>query len=205
MKKTHPFLLLLLAGLMTMPSTVTARRKKKHSSRRASTKYVNAPTAQLKQDKTATAPIVAEIKRGDKLKVLEKGDGRWLKVALARSPKTTGWIYFNKITDTKPKDTTSKLAFHGGITSSDLETGGAIRGLKKASQAYATKKKITPQTVADMHRIQTFPLTLKEFDKNNNGNLEPSELQAANEKRRQWIEQNLAQFLKEGKLGEYAE
>ena len=64
--------------------------------------------------------------------------------------------------------------------------------------------KIKPWSVADLHRIQTFPLSLKDFDKNRNGNLDAVELKNANEAYKSWIEGKIEAFLKEGKLGEYA-
>lgn len=168
--------------------------------------YVNAPVAQLKQDKTVTAPVAAEVPRGTKVKVLERGDGRWLKVALAENSSVSGWIYFNKLIEEKPKEIQAQqLAFASGISTSDLESGGAIRGLKKASQVYAQKQQITSATIQDLHQLQTFPLTLREFDKNQNGNLDPLELKAANEAYRRWVEERLQEFLKSGQLGEYAE
>jgi hypothetical protein len=187
-----------LVGSLALPAALQADGEK----------YVSAPTAQLKQDKSISAGTVAEVKRGDPLKVEDPGDGRWLKVALLKDPATSGWIYFNKIMDEKPEDVSDQLAFGGGIQTSDLETGGAIRGLKESSQAYA-KKSMSPEkqekVARDLHRIQTFPLTLKDFDKNKNGNLDDDELKAANKARRQWLDQNLEKFLKEGQLGEYAE
>ena len=181
------------------------RRRKGRSKKSSNEKYVSVPVAQLKQDKSMGAATVAELKRGVQLKVVDPGDGRWLKVALAKNPGTAGWIYFNKVVAKKPKDIGTHLALGGGIQTSDLETGGAIRGLKKASQSYAKKMKIKPWSVADLHRIQTFPLSLKDFDKNRNGNLDAVELKNANEAYKSWIEGKIEAFLKEGKLGEYAQ
>lgn len=182
-------------------------KKSSKGKEKANEKYVNTPTAQIKEDKNLSANTVAEVARGKKLKVLDPGDGRWLKVALAENPSVTGWIYFNKLVDQQPKDESSQLAFGGGITTSDLETSGSIRGLTKASQAYAKSMSSEEREKAseDIHRIQTFPLNLKEFDKNGNGNLESEELQAANEARKKWFSRRVEQFVKEGKMGEYAE
>jgi hypothetical protein len=203
-------LFLLLAGLLLSQPYLNAERPGRRSDsdrhQDSDEKYVNSPDAQLKQERSVTAPAAAEVKRGTKVKILDPGDGRWLKVAVSSDPNTSGWIYFNKLIDEKPQDIQGdQLAFAGGISTSDLETGGAIRGLKKVSQAYAKKQQITSAAIHDLNQIQTFPLTLHEFDQNRNGNLDPSELKAANEAYKRWVEERLQKFLKDGKLGEYAE
>jgi hypothetical protein len=195
--------LLTVAGFLMVSAGLQAETGKK-----GDTKYVNTSTAQLKADKTASANTVKDLARGTKLKVLDQGDGRWLQVALADNSSVSGWVFFNKLTDDKPKDVQDRLALGGGLKTSDLETGGAIRGLKKASQAYA-QKNLNPadrdKATQDIHRIQTFPLTLQDFDKNKNQNLDAAELKLANEEYKRWVQQRLDQFLKDGKLGEYAE
>lgn len=201
------FLAAALGFALAVHAESGVKSSSKKSKEKANEKYVNASTAPLKQDKSVSAQTVTEMPRGKKLKVLDPGDGRWLKVALADNPSVSGWVYFNKVVDEAPKDVSDQLAFGGGITTSDLETSGSIRGLTKASQAYARKMTAEEREKAsqDIHRIQSFPLNLKDFDANRNGNLDRDELQKANEARTQWISQRLDQFLKDGKLGEYAE
>jgi hypothetical protein len=207
-------LIFIVAGLLALPALdagLRDRRKKsgKRSSRssksKSDEKYVSVPKARLKSDKRASATTVSEILRGTKLKVLNKGDGRWMQVAIADKPNVTGWIYFNKLVDKKPKDVKNHLAFGGGIQTSDLETGGAIRGLKKVSQNYASEKGISKRAIRDLNAIQTFPFTVKTFDKNKNGNLETSEQKTANTAYKKWLDTEIDNFLKTGKIGEFAD
>lgn len=210
----HRTFAFLFAGLLLLPLIANAERSRRggrdsdddegSSKKSTNERYVSVPVAELKEDKTVEAKTVTELKRGEELKIVEPGDGRWLKVALTRDANVAGWIYFNKIVDEKPKDVGEHLAFGGGITTSDMETGNSIRGLKKASQSYAAKKKVTQKAIDDLHRVQTFPLTLKDFDKNANGNLDAVELKAADKARKDWLDKNITAFLKEGKLGEFA-
>jgi len=203
-------LFVLMGFLIFSPALQAGRFGKKggrSSSRRSKedVKYVSVPTAQLKDGKTVSASVVREVTRGTKLKVVDEGDGRWLQVAMAGDSSVSGWIYFNKVVDQEPRDLKNHLVMNRGIRTADLETSGAIRGLKGISQDYAKKKAISQQAIGDLHRIQTFPFVLQQFDKNRNGNLDSGEQREANEAYRRWIEANLEKFLKEGGLGEYAQ
>ena len=206
-------LIFIAAGLLALPALDAGLRdRRKKSSKRSSRsksksgeKYVSVPKARLKSDKSASATTVSEILRGTKLKVLNKGDGRWMQVAIADKPNVTGWIYFNKLVDEKPKDVKNHLAFGGGIQTSDLETGGAIRGLKKVSQNYASEKGMSKRAISDLNSIQTFPFTVKTFDKNKNGNLETTEQKTANTAYKKWLDSEIDNFLKTGKIGEFAD
>jgi hypothetical protein len=206
-------LIFIAAGLLALPTLDAGRRDRskkggKRSSRssksKSDEKYVSVPKARLKSDKRASATTVSEILRGTKLKVLNKGDGRWMQVAIADKPNVTGWIYFNKLVDEKPKDVKNHLAFGGGIQTSDLETGGAIRGLKKVSANYASEKGISKRAISDLNAIQTFPFSVKTFDKNKNGNLETTEQKTANTAYKKWLNSEIDNFLKTGKVGEFA-
>ena len=206
-------LLFVLMGLLVLSPALQAgpfgKRDRRRSSRRSKKdeglKYVSVPTAQLKDGKTVSASVVREVTRGTKLKVVDEGDGRWLQVAMVGDSSAAGWIYFNKVVDQEPRDLKNHLVMNRGIRTDDLETSGAIRGLKGISQDYAKKKAISKQTIGDLHRIQTFPFALQQFDKNRNGNLDSGEQKQANDAYRKWIEANLKEFLKEGGLGEYAQ
>lgn len=197
-------LIFIAAGFLALPA-LDADRSSRSSRDKSDDKYVNVPSTGLKSDKSASATTVSEVVRGTKLKVLDKGDGRWMQVAIADKPNVTGWIYFNKIVDEEPKDVKNHIAFGGGIQTSDLETGGAIRGLKKVSQNYAEEKGISKRAISDLDAIQTFPFGVTTFDKNKNGNLEADEQKTANAAYKNWLDSEIDNFLKTGKVGEFAD
>ncbi len=143
----------------------------------AETVYVQAKTAQLRSGKTSLDAVVANLKYGDALEVTGK-DGSWLQVRT--SVGTKGWIFFNKVSSTKPSGGSDTLAQLGrsmrrGEASGTTASAGA-RGLDKASEGYANRAGISQQDREAVDRMTAYQLP----------------------------DQEVEEFLKEGGLGEYA-
>lgn len=143
--------------------------------------WVSSQSASLKDDKTPSAKTLAIFKKDSKLSLLEK-DGHWYKV---KYNNLTGWIYRGRLTEEEPKATKGKTAGNSvglfGDLSSDIKadsatTDRAIRGLTPQASQYAQ----------------------------NTGT--PLEYRLAMDKvlARKYTAGQLEDFLKRGKVGEYA-
>lgn len=140
--------------------------------------YVLARTAQLRAGKTSLDKVTANLRLGDELTVLKR-DGNWMEVKTASGE--TGWIFANKVSNTKPKDGDSGLAALGqsvrrGEASSVTASAGS-RGLDKVSEGYAQQAGITKAVQDSVDRMAAYRVT----------------------------DQEVEDFLKKGRLGEYAQ
>lgn len=143
----------------------------------AETVYVQAKTAQLRSGKTSLEKVVASVKFGEALDVVEK-DGSWLQVKTGDG--TQGWIFANKTSSSKPSGGNDTLAQLGksmrrGDASGTTASAGA-RGLDKTSEGYAKRAGISQQDRDAVDRMTAY----------------------------QMPDQEVEEFLKEGGLGEYA-
>ena len=147
------------------------------SSALAETVYVNAKTAPLKSDKTASSSVIAELKRGDELSVIKK-EGNWYQVRTKQGK--TGWIYSFKITTKKPEKGAGLLEElgrgTGTVTAKEASTSASIRGLSPTSERYAGRANIRAEHIAGVKKMETFRVSQEDVER----------------------------FLKEGRLGEYA-
>ena len=144
----------------------------------AETIYVQAKTVKLRAGKTSLDAVVAEGKFGDALEVL-RNDGNWLEVQTGAGTK--GWIFAGKTTATKPAGSDdSDLARLGKSVrrteASDVTATAGARGLDKASEGYANRAGITQRDRDAVDRMAAYRMSDQEVD----------------------------DFLKEGRLGEYA-
>jgi uncharacterized protein YgiM (DUF1202 family) len=142
------------------------------------TLYIAAKSAQLRSGKTSLDPVVATLKLGETVEVVKRED-RWLQVKTANG--ITGWIYDNKVSASKPASGDSELAALGrsmrGTDASAVTASAGARGLDKASGAYANRSGITQQQRAAVDRMTAYKIS----------------------------DEEVQEFLKSGKLGEYAE
>ncbi len=143
----------------------------------AETVYVTATTAQLRAGKTSLDAVVANLKYGQALDVVTRED-RWLQVRTDTGVK--GWIFYNKVSGTKPTGGDSGLAalgqrFRKGDSSVTASAGA--RGLDKASESYANRTGITQQDRDAVDRMTAYKIP----------------------------DDEIQEFLKSGRLGEYAE
>lgn len=142
------------------------------------TLYIAAKSAQLRSGKTSLDPVVATLKLGETVQVVKRED-RWLQVKTANG--VTGWIYDNKVSASKPASGDSELAALGrsmrGTDASAVTASAGARGLDKASGVYANRSGITQQQRAAVDRMTAYKIS----------------------------DEEVQEFLKSGKLGEYAE
>lgn len=140
--------------------------------------YVAAKSAQLRSGKTSLDPVVASVKLGESLDVVTRED-RWLQVQTAKGIK--GWIYHNNVSSSKPASGDNELAALGKsfrrTDASDVTASAGARGLDKASEGYAKRSGITQQQRDAVDRMTAYKIP----------------------------DEEIQQFLKTGKLGEYAD
>ncbi len=143
----------------------------------AETLYVQAKTAQLRSGRTSLDAVVAHVRFGEPLEVVSR-EGSWVKVKTTGG--TQGWIFANKLSETKPSGGGETLAALGrsmrrGAASATTASAGA-RGLDKTSEAYADRSGISQKDREAVDRMTSYQLA----------------------------DQDVETFLKEGGLGEYA-
>lgn len=142
------------------------------------TLYVAAKTAQLRAGKTSLDQVVATLKLGESVEVVKR-DNRWLQVQTAKG--VTGWIYSSNVSASKPAGADNELAALGRnfrrTDSSGTTASAGARGLDKASEGYASKSGITQQQREAVDRMTAYKIP----------------------------DEDVQEFMKSGKLGEYAE
>lgn len=145
-------------------------------------RWVSSEGTTLKSEASATSENVADVQVGAEVTVVESG-GRWLKVRTGAGKE--GWVYAGRISDTPPAGEVSGSdggIFGDSMKKSQINTAKAdsarsIRGLSPGAAQYA-KDRGTPE----MYK--------KALDVVLARKVSPRELKA---------------FLKEGKIGEYAQ
>ena len=145
----------------------------------AETVFVQSKTAKLRSGKTSLDSVVADLKFGESLEVLGK-EGNWLEVQTTRGAK--GWIFAGKTTPTKPAggedDVLAKLGKSFRRTEAeDVTASAGARGLDKVSEGYANRVGITQQHRDAIDRMAAYRIS----------------------------DQEVEDFLKQGRLGEYAQ
>ncbi len=142
------------------------------------TLYVAAKNAPLRAGKTSLDPVVTTLALGETVEVLKRED-RWLQVKTANG--VTGWLFDNKVSASKPASGESALAALGrnmrGADASAVTASAGARGLDQAPGVYANRSGITPQQRAAVDRMTAYKIS----------------------------DEEVQEFLKAGKLGEYAE
>lgn len=147
--------------------------------------YVTSDTAELKSESSSASETLAELSRGAEL-TLEATDGRWYRVTTADN--LTGWIYRGRVSEEKPEiediesDGAGLGGLLGGLTGSHISADAAsssrsIRGLSPEARKYAESTG-TPQQIQDALDFVT-SLAVTDAD--------------------------IEQFLKQEKIGEYAD
>ena len=145
-------------------------------------RWVSSEGTTLKSEASATSDNVADVKVGTAVTVVESG-GRWLKVRTAAGKE--GWVYAGRVSETPPA---SEVAGDDGgifgnsmqksqINTAKADSARSIRGLSPEAAKYA-KDRGTPEVYK-----KSLDIVL-------------ARKVSANE---------LKAFLKEGKIGEYAQ
>jgi uncharacterized protein YgiM (DUF1202 family) len=148
----------------------------------AEKRWVSSEGTTLKSEASATSENVADVQVGAEVTVVESG-GRWLKVRTGAGKE--GWVYAGRVSDTPPAGEVSGSdggIFGDSMKKSQINTAKAdsarsIRGLSPGAAQYA-KDRGTPEMYK---KALDIVLARK---------VSPNELKA---------------FLKEGKIGEYAQ
>jgi uncharacterized protein YgiM (DUF1202 family) len=133
----------------------------------AATVYVSTDTATLRNNQGVSAKVVAEVKRGQALEVLQQ-NGRWYYVATHQG--TQGWIYQYKVTTNSPESGGNPLAILGGSSSrvaiGESSSASGIRGLNPVSERQARRRGMQNrniQAVKDMESLSISPGELQNF------------------------------------------
>ena len=146
----------------------------------AETLWVTSDNAQLKKDATASSETIATVPIGVEVKVLNT-EKRWRQIQLPSGKK--GWMYRGRLSDTAPEkapeggsgDLFGALAGNN-IKADEASTGRSIRGLSEETEQYAKLKKTSPAAKKALDQVLAMKISEKE----------------------------LQNFLKQGKIGEYA-
>lgn len=135
----------------------------------------------LKSEAAATSDDITPLKVGDKVLVLENS-GRWLKVQNAE--QKTGWIFAGRLSTTPPvaevvasDDLFASSAQQSQIEIAQADSARSIRGLSAETASYA-RERGTPQE----YRKALDQILARKVSK-----------------------AEIAAFMREGKLGEYAQ
>jgi uncharacterized protein YgiM (DUF1202 family) len=151
----------------------------------ASTLYVTSENAELKSESSSSSATIVELKRGAALTLIAT-EGRWYNVTTTNNE--SGWIYRGKVSEEEPEieetgdDEGSLGGLLGGLSGSDINADAAdssrsIRGLSPEAKEYAQSTGTPQQSQDALDSVIS----------------------------RKVDEQEIDQFLKEGKIGEYAE
>ena len=133
-------------------------------------------SAVVRNGRTFSAAALARLKQGDAVQLLAT-EGRYYQVKVG---DVTGWVYRNKLAADKPEDVADLLAGSpnsGSIELSELEAGGALRGLSPLAEDYAKAENVPPWAVQAVEAMGSRAV-------------KPEDLEL---------------FQKQGKLGEYGE
>ena len=145
-------------------------------------RWVSSEGTALKADASATSDTVVDLTVGAEVSVLESG-GRWLKVKTSSGQE--GWVYAGRVSETQPS--AEITGGDGGlfgdsmqksqINTAKADSARSIRGLSPEATAYA-KGRGTPEVYK-----QSLDIILA----------------------RKVSDKEMKTFLKEGKIGEYAQ
>jgi uncharacterized protein YgiM (DUF1202 family) len=140
--------------------------------------YVQAKTAQLRAGKTSLDKVTADVRFGDELDVLKR-EGNWVEVKTSGGQR--GWIFGGKLSRTKPAAGEGDLAALGKSfrqkEASTVTASAGSRGLDKVSEGYAKQAGITKDVQDAVDRMAAYRIT----------------------------DQEVEDFLRNGRLGEYAQ
>ena len=146
------------------------------SSAAAASLYVRANGTEMKEKPGPGGAPITKLDIGTKVEVLAK-EGAWVKVSVKTADKKekTGYVFAQKLSEDKP----DKERFGGTVTASASEGDSALalRGLSATSEKYAERQSIKPGDIAAVKEMEKRKADPAAMDK----------------------------FLREGKLGEYAQ
>ncbi len=152
----------------------------------AQTLWVTSDQADLKADSSSTSETVATLARGTELNV-KATDNRWYEVSTKAGE--SGWVYRGKVSETAPEiDASAQQSdpglgdLLGGLSGSSIETDAAstsrsIRGLSPEAVQYADQTHAPEDIRKALDEVLSYGIKDNEIDR----------------------------FLKDGRIGEYAQ
>ncbi len=128
----------------------------------AETMYARYSTP-VRAGRTLGSATLGTLAQGQAVQVVGR-EGRYYRTVYAG---TTGWVYYNKLADTKPEDVSAALGGDlslGGLELTELESGGALRGLSPMAENYAEAAEIPKWAVDAVEQMQERGVTARELD-----------------------------------------
>ncbi len=120
-------------------------------------------TTPVRSGMALSSTTVGTLQQGQAVQVNGR-DGNYFKVSLNGR---LGYVYYNKLDDKKPEDVATLLATAPGgqgLQLTEMEAGGALRGLSPMAEDYTASAKI-PQWAKDaVEQMQARQVTLQEMD-----------------------------------------
>ncbi len=142
--------------------------------------WVASEGAKLKVEPNASSETVETLAVGSELTV-ESSEGSWYKVTTKTNK--TGWVYRGKVSQTQPeaKDDKGRGGLFGALPGSSVQvntadTSRSIRGLSPATKEYAANTRTPEEYQKALDRVLALRLT----------------------------DQEIEEFLRQGKIGEYS-
>jgi uncharacterized protein YraI len=128
----------------------------------AETMYARTSTA-VRSGKGLSAETIGTLKQGDAVTVVAR-EGSYYRLAFGGR---TGYVYFNKLSQEKPEDVAALLGSGpggGGIELTELEAGGALRGLSPMAEQYARQSQVPPWAVQAVEAMGARKISAEELE-----------------------------------------
>lgn len=145
------------------------------------TKWVSSTNAKLKAGNSASSETIKELPLGEKLAVIQQ-ETRWIQVRTSAGYE--GWIYRGRLSNTPPSeeieeesDSLFAGAFSSDISAEEVDSDRSIRGLSDETEEYARARGTDQAYKRALDKVLIFTVSEKQLDN----------------------------FLRKGKIGEYAE
>ena len=151
------------------------------------TLWVTSENADLKSERSISSDTIAVLDRGSEL-IVQAFESRWYQVKTTDGK--TGWVYRGKVSETKPEASETETkedsggigGLLGGLGGSSVGTDAAdsarsIRGLSPEAEAYAKTTGTPKQSQQALDQVLSMSISNRDIET----------------------------FLKNGKIGEYAE
>ena len=144
-------------------------------------RWISSGRAKLKADKSASSETITTLSIGTEVTVIAQ-EGRWYRILTPSGEE--GWIYRGRLSDSPPaeeikEESDNLFAFMPGssIEADEADTARSIRGLSRETEQYAQSRGTPTEYKRALDRVLAMGVS----------------------------EQALEEFLRNGKIGEYAE
>jgi hypothetical protein len=120
-------------------------------------------TAPVRSGQGLAAGTIGTLRQGDAVQALGR-EGRYYRVSYRGQ---TGYVYYNKLADRKPEDVAALLSRAPGgapIELTELEAGGALRGLSPMAESYVGASDVPEWAVQAVEAMQSRSVSLEELE-----------------------------------------